>query len=61
MPHETSLIATISLAFVAALILGVVAARLSLPPIVGYLLAGIGIGVIAPSLAASGGVAAQAS
>jgi CPA2 family monovalent cation:H+ antiporter-2 len=61
MPHDTSLIATISLAFVAALILGVVAARLSLPPIVGYLLAGIGIGIIAPSLAASGGVAAQAS
>ena len=61
MPPDTSLIATISLAFVVALMLGVVAARLSLPPIVGYLVAGIGIGAIAPSLAASGGVAAQAA
>ena len=61
MPHGTTLIATIALAFAVALLFGVLAARLRLPPIVGYLLAGIAIGVAAPTLATEGGVAAQAS
>ncbi|PYP76919.1 MAG: sodium:proton antiporter [Gemmatimonadetes bacterium] len=61
MQHGTTLIATIALAFAVALLFGVLAARLRLPPIVGYLLAGIAIGVASPSLAAEGGVAAQAS
>ena len=61
MPHGTTLIATIALAFAVALLFGVLAARLKLPPIVGYLLAGIAIGVAAPTLASEGGVAAQAS
>jgi CPA2 family monovalent cation:H+ antiporter-2 len=60
MPHETSLIATIAVAFVVALLLGVLAARLSLPPIVGYVLAGIAIGGVAPATTGAG-VAAQAS
>src|SRR3954470_20072613 len=61
MPHGTTLIATIALAFAVALLFGIIAARLSLPPIVGYLLAGIAIGVASPTLAANGGVASQAS
>jgi monovalent cation:H+ antiporter-2, CPA2 family len=62
MQHGTTLIATIALAFAVALLFGIVAARLRLPPIVGYLLAGVAIGVISPALAAAdGGVASQAS
>ena len=61
MPHETTLIATVAVAFAVALLFGVLAARLGLPPIVGYLLAGIVIGTASPSLGAEGGIAAQAS
>jgi CPA2 family monovalent cation:H+ antiporter-2 len=62
MPHGTTLIATIALAFAVALLFGIIAARLRLPPIVGYLLAGVAIGMLSPSLAAAdGGVASQAS
>jgi CPA2 family monovalent cation:H+ antiporter-2 len=62
MPHGTTLIATIALAFAVALLFGIIAARLRLPPIVGYLLAGVAIGVVSPTLAAAdGGVASQAS
>ena len=61
MEHGTTLIATIALAFAVALLFGVIAARLRLPPIVGYLLAGVAIGLAAPSLASQEGVAAQAS
>jgi monovalent cation:H+ antiporter-2, CPA2 family len=44
MPHEVSLITTIAAALGLAMILGFAAARLRLPPLVGYLLAGILIG-----------------
>ncbi|HEX8616058.1 MAG TPA: YbaL family putative K(+) efflux transporter [Thermoanaerobaculia bacterium] len=44
MPHETSLITTIAAAFGLAMVFGFIAARLKLPPLVGYLLAGIAIG-----------------
>ena len=44
MPHNVSLIATIASAFGLALVLGFVAARVKLPPLVGYLCAGIVIG-----------------
>jgi CPA2 family monovalent cation:H+ antiporter-2 len=43
-PHELSLITTLAAGFGLALILGFVAARLNLPPLVGYLVAGILIG-----------------
>jgi CPA2 family monovalent cation:H+ antiporter-2 len=43
-PHELNLITTIAAGFGLALILGFVAARLKLPPLVGYLVAGILIG-----------------
>jgi CPA2 family monovalent cation:H+ antiporter-2 len=44
MPHDVSLITTIAAALGLALILGFIAARLRMPPLVGYLLAGILIG-----------------
>ena len=44
MEHNVSLISTIAAAFGVALILGVIAERLKLPALVGYLLAGIIIG-----------------
>jgi CPA2 family monovalent cation:H+ antiporter-2 len=40
MPHEIHLIATIAAAFGFAMLLGLLAARLKLPPLLGYLLAG---------------------
>jgi CPA2 family monovalent cation:H+ antiporter-2 len=43
-PHELNLISLIAAAFGLALIFGIVAARLKLPPLVGYLVAGIIIG-----------------
>jgi monovalent cation:H+ antiporter-2, CPA2 family len=61
MPNETTLIATIATAFVVALLMGLLAARLRLPPIVGYLVAGIAMHALAPESVPIGGVAAQAS
>ncbi|HYH07672.1 MAG TPA: YbaL family putative K(+) efflux transporter [Thermoanaerobaculia bacterium] len=44
MPHELNLITTIAAGFGLAMIFGFLAARLNLPPLVGYLLAGVIIG-----------------
>ena len=38
MPHDVSLIATIAASFGLALIFGFIAARLKMPPLVGYML-----------------------
>jgi len=43
-PHDTTFIATIAAAFVVAFAFGFVATRLRLPPLVGYLAAGVMIG-----------------
>jgi len=59
MPHDVSLIATIAAAFGLAMVLGFVAARLHMPPLVGYLLAGIMIGPATPGFVADMGLAAQ--
>jgi CPA2 family monovalent cation:H+ antiporter-2 len=59
MPHDVNLIATIAAAFGLAMVLGVVAARLRLPPLVGYLLAGVMIGPATPGFVADVGLAAQ--
>jgi monovalent cation:H+ antiporter-2, CPA2 family len=59
MPHETTLIATIAAAFVLAFGLGFIAVRLRLPPLVGYLLAGILIGPFTPGFVADAGLAGQ--
>jgi CPA2 family monovalent cation:H+ antiporter-2 len=48
LPHETTLIATIAAAFVLAFGLGFAAIRLRLPPLVGYLLAGVVMGPFTP-------------
>jgi len=51
-PHATPLIATIVMAFVLAFILGAVAQRLRVSPLVGYLLAGIAAGPFTPGFVA---------
>jgi CPA2 family monovalent cation:H+ antiporter-2 len=51
-PHSVSLITTIAAGLGLALILGFIAARLKLPPLVGYLIAGIIIGPATPGFVA---------
>ena len=52
MHHSLPLITTIAMGFALALILGLISARLKIPPLVGYLLAGIVIGPFTPGLMA---------
>jgi len=59
MPHEFNLIATIAAGFGLALVFGYVAARLKMPPLVGYLFAGILIGPATPGFVADVGLANQ--
>jgi len=59
MPHDTPLIATIAAAFVLALAFGFIAARLRVPALVGYLLAGIALGPFTPGVVADAGLASQ--
>ena len=61
MDHDISLISTIAVGFGMALILGVLAERLRLPALVGYLLAGILIGPATPGFVADMHVASQLS
>ena len=59
MPHETTLLATVAVAFALAFAFGYVAARLGLQPLVGYLLAGIVVGPFTPGYVADVPLAAQ--
>lgn len=59
MVHETQLIALISMGFVLALAFGFGAAKLRIPPIVGYLIAGIAVGPFTPGFVADSGLASQ--
>ena len=59
MPHSTSLIATIVVGLVLAFGFGFAARRLHLPPLVGYLLAGIAIGPFTPGFVADISLAGQ--
>lgn len=59
MHHEVTLIATVALAFVSAAVLGYLADLLRLPPLVGYLAAGILLGPATPGFVADAGLAAQ--
>src|SRR3569832_36485 len=59
MPHSISLITTIAVGFGLALIFGYLAARLRMPPLVGYLFAGILIGPTTPGVVAVVGLASQ--
>ncbi|HRP11937.1 MAG TPA: YbaL family putative K(+) efflux transporter [Terricaulis sp.] len=57
--HHTPLIATIAAGFVFAFILGMIANRLKLSPIVGYLLAGVIVGPYTPGFVADAHLAAE--
>ena len=59
MPHSVSLITTIAAGLGLALVLGFLAARLRLPALVGYLLAGVVIGPFTPGFVADAELAAQ--
>jgi len=58
-PHDTALIATIAVGLGVAFVLGLVATRLGLPPLVGYLVAGIVVGPFTPGYVADSGLAGQ--
>jgi CPA2 family monovalent cation:H+ antiporter-2 len=58
---ELTLVSTIAVALGAALLLGFLALRLKLPPIVGYLVAGVLIGPATPGFVADVGLAQQLS
>ncbi len=59
MPHDVTLIATFAVGFVLAFILGTIANGFRLPPLVGYLLAGVLIGRFTPDLVANAAIAGQ--
>ena len=59
MPHETGLIAILAAGFGLAFLLGLLATRFRLPPLVGYLLAGVVIGPFTPGYVADAGLAQQ--
>ncbi|MCH4562172.1 Kef family K(+) transporter [Halomonas sp. EGI 63088] len=59
MPHDTTLITTVAAGFGLALVFGILAEKLKLPALVGYLLAGIAIGPATPGYVADMGAATQ--
>jgi len=59
MPHQSALIALTAAGFVLALAFGMVASKLRLPPLIGYLVAGIAIGPFTPGFVADAGLAGQ--
>ncbi len=59
MHHDVTLIATVAAGFGLALVLGLLAVRVRLPALVGYLVAGVAIGPFTPGFVADSGIAAQ--
>ena len=59
MPHQTSLITLLCLSFVLAFLFGMIAQRLRLSPLAGYLLAGIIAGPFTPGFVGDQNLAAQ--
>jgi K+:H+ antiporter len=59
MSHDSVLIATVAAGITVAFIFGLIAARLRLAPIVGYVLAGIVVGPFTPGYVADAGLAQQ--
>jgi CPA2 family monovalent cation:H+ antiporter-2 len=59
MPHAASLIAILAVGFALALVFGFIAARLHMPALVGYLVAGVLIGPATPGFVADGHIASQ--
>ena len=59
MPAHTALIATVAIGLGVAFLFGLAAARFGLPPIVGYLIAGIAVGPFTPGYVVDSGLIAQ--
>jgi CPA2 family monovalent cation:H+ antiporter-2 len=59
MHHDLSLISTLASGFVMAFVFGYIASRLKLPPLVGYLVAGIVVGPHSPGFVADEGLSTQ--
>lgn len=59
MPHDVSLIATLAVGFVLAAVFGYIASHLNLPPLVGYLVAGVAVGPFTPGFVADIQLAGQ--
>ncbi len=59
MLHDIDLILTLTGGLTAALVLGFLAQKVKLSPIVGYLLAGVLVGPFTPGFVANGGIATQ--
>jgi CPA2 family monovalent cation:H+ antiporter-2 len=59
--HETALLATIAMAFVLAFGLGLLASLIRLPPLVGYLVAGVAMGPFTPGYVGDLSLASQLS
>jgi CPA2 family monovalent cation:H+ antiporter-2 len=59
MPHDTTLISTIAAGLGFAFAFGFVAQRLGMPPLVGYLVAGIAVGPFSPGFTADASLAGQ--
>ena len=59
MHHEIALISTIAVGLIYALVGGYIASRLHLPPLVGYLLAGVAEGPFTPGFVADAKLAPQ--
>ncbi|WP_294391860.1 YbaL family putative K(+) efflux transporter [uncultured Sphingomonas sp.] len=57
MPHHTPLIGTVVVGIVLAFLFGAAAARLRLPPLAGYLVAGVAVGPFTPGYVADQGLA----
>jgi K+:H+ antiporter len=58
-PHGTALIGTICVSLAVAFVAGFLAVRLRLPPLIGYLLAGIAVGPFTPGFVADPHLAAE--
>jgi monovalent cation:H+ antiporter-2, CPA2 family len=59
LPHETELIATVAVGLSAAFVGGLIAHRLRLPTLIGYLLAGVAVGPFTPGFVADTHLAPQ--
>jgi monovalent cation:H+ antiporter-2, CPA2 family len=57
--HDTALIALVAIGFVLACAFGLIATRVRLPPIVGYLLAGVAVGPFTPGFVGDAQIASQ--
>jgi CPA2 family monovalent cation:H+ antiporter-2 len=59
MPHDITLIATITMGLVLAFLGGLLVHKLQLPPLVGYLLAGVALGPFTPGFVGDANLASQ--